>query len=105
MQAYPVERVASIIIKRPVCGIEVWSMRHSDWMANNTIVIFPDGVEQNCSDYPHSGITVCCKWQGHFVFGRGHKECWVLSSTSVSEIKLDVFGPDWQGCNATVVRY
>jgi hypothetical protein len=104
MNVYPGERVTSFVIDRPAHGVELISMDHSKWMDMKAIVFFPDGMDRKCSDYPYSGITVCCKWQGHFVVACGHKESWVLSGISISKIDLEYFGPEWRGCSITVLR-
>jgi hypothetical protein len=102
--AYSVERVTTFVIDRPHHGLELLSMCHSQWLDKKMAVFFPDGSDGKCSDFPLSGITVSCKWQGHFVVACGHKERWVLSNTKFSEIDLEFFGPEWQGCRVTICR-
>ena len=98
------DTVTTLIIQRPVLGIELLSMRNREWMDKRRVIFYPDGMDGKCSDFPYSGITVCCKWQMHFVLGCGHREKWVLSNTKAQEFELDCFGTEWAGCTATVCR-
>ena len=102
--AYSFERVTAVVIQRPCHCLERLSMSHSQWLDSKAHTFFPDGNDGKCSDFPFAGITVSCKWQGHFVVACGHRERWVLSNTRFSEIDLEFFGPEWQGCSATICR-
>jgi hypothetical protein len=97
-------QLATFVIQRPVLGLEILSMNYSDWLKNKMVYFFPDGLSNKSSDFPHSGISLCCKWQGHFVIASGHKEKWILSNANFTEVDLGFFGPEWNGCSATLCR-
>jgi hypothetical protein len=100
-------RLTTLFIDRPEHGGEVLSMNVVGWLKNKGLVLYPDScceIGKSGSDFPYSGITVCCKWQGHFVFGNGHREKWVLADVSQSSINLEFFGPEWSGCIAYLYR-
>ena len=100
-------RHTTLFINRPKHDSEMLSMSSVCWFKKRGLVLYPDSciMAGKCgSDFPCSGITVCCKWQGHFVFGNGHREKWVLSDVDQSEIHLEFFGPEWSGCNAFIYR-
>ena len=101
---YSFDRITTLVIDRPNHGLEMLSMSHSDWMYTKKFVFFPDGEALECSDCPHAGVTVYCKWQGHFVIARGHKEKWVLSTSRICEIDMGYFGPEWYGCSVRFRR-
>ena len=101
---FPLDRVTTLAIDRPNHGLELLSMNHSNWMYTKMLVFFPDGGSRECSESPLAGVTVSCKWQGHFVIACGHKEKWVLSTSKVSVIDLGYFGPEWIGCSAKICR-
>ena len=69
---YPLDRVTMLVIDRPNLTPESLSMSHSDWMLAKSVVLFPDGCARESSDHPRAGVTVSCKWQGHFVVAHGH---------------------------------
>jgi hypothetical protein len=98
------DRVVTVIVSRPENGLEVLSMNHNRWMQQTLHVFFPDGRGRDATDHPLASVTLCCKWQGHFVLASEHKEKWILSSTRFAEIDMEYFGPEWKGCSASVVR-
>jgi len=99
------DKCTTLAIHRPDVSIELISMSNADWLGTKKVIFYPDTVcGASDSDFPYSGITVCCKWQGHFVIGSGHREKWVFSNTMLSEIDLVFFGPEWTGCRATLHR-
>jgi hypothetical protein len=98
------ERISSFIIDRPGFGLEMLCVRHADCVQNKMVSFFPDCADLGSSDFPHSGITICFKWQGHFVVACGHREKWVLSNENSAKIDLGCFGPEWTGCSAVFKR-
>jgi hypothetical protein len=101
---YPLDRVTMLVIDRPNLTPESLSMSHSDWMLAKSVVLFPDGCARESSDHPRAGVTVSCKWQGHFVVAHGHEEKWVLSTSDVFVIDMGYFGPEWSGCSVKFCR-
>ena len=79
-------------------------MSNDKWMDCKEITLFPDAVCREVSDFPLVGVTVGCKWQGHFVLANAHRERWILSNTRSAEIDLVFFGPEWSGCSAMLCR-
>jgi hypothetical protein len=100
-----IKRPVAIMISRPGLGLEIISMTFDKWMEQKDFAFFPDGVGRSTSDFPLTGITVGCKWQGHFVLASEHKEKWVLSNTRMADIDLEFFSPEWRGCTATLLRF
>jgi hypothetical protein len=98
------ENAITVVISRPGCSPEFMSMSRMAWIDRKLITFFPDGRDRKSSEYPLAGITLCCKWQGHFVFASEHKEKWVLSDTQVAEIDLGNFSPEWRGCSAAFFK-
>ncbi len=94
----------TLMINRPEQGLEIVSMSKDNWVAQRELAFYPDGVGRVNSDFPLAGVTVGCKWQGHFVLGNAHKEKWVLSGTRIVDIDMEFFGPEWRGCTATLMR-
>ena len=94
----------TVIISRPVHGLEILCMSTREWTDKKIHVFFPDGGERDCTDHPHSGITLCRSWQGHFIMAGTFKEKWVFRSTRVVDIDLEYFGPEWRDCSASVLR-
>jgi hypothetical protein len=98
------EDAITVVISRPGCAPEFMSMSRMAWVDRKLTTFFPDGRDRKSSEYPLVGITLCCKWQGHFVFASEHKEKWVLSDTQVAEIDLGNFSPEWRGCSAAFFK-
>ncbi len=98
------QTVVTVMISRPELGLQIVSMGFDDWMGQKGFAIFPDGVDRVSSDFPLAGVTIGCKWQGHFVLASEHREKWVLSNTRVADIDLEFFSPEWRGCTATLLR-
>ncbi len=98
------DRVAVMVV-RPERNELILMQRH-EWGSTKqrTMTIFPDGMDRRCSDHPHSGVTLFFNHRRHFVLANDHKERWVLSGTEMAHIDLDVFGPEWLGCFASVRR-
>ena len=99
-----IEHPITVVINRPVHGLEIICMSQDNWLNCKELTLFPDAVNRDVSDFPLVGITIGCKWQGHFVLAHAHREKWILSSTRTAEIDLDYFGPEWRGCSATLCR-
>lgn len=94
----------TIAIHRPESGSEFLSMDNDEWLQRKTRVFFPDGMDRIHTDFPLAGVTICYKWQGHFVVASNHLEKWVLSDQRAAEIDLGVFNHKWIGCSATFTR-
>jgi hypothetical protein len=94
----------TVMISRPEHGLEIVSMSFEKWLDKKGFVFYPDAVDRISSDYPLAGVTVGCKWQGHFVLASEHREKWVLSGTRMADIDLEFFSPEWRGCTATLLR-
>lgn len=111
---YPRNLSVSLSVSRPSLGFEVLTMSQSSWIdRKGGAIFFPDSTGCNrwegdngrgTTDFPLSGVTVICKWQGHFVIANGHREMWILSHEDIRTIDLGFFGPEWLGCTATLVR-
>jgi hypothetical protein len=96
--------IVLLIISRPQLGLEILGMSGGEWLSRKMFAFFPDGMDRACSDCPLAGVTLHCKWQGHFVLASAHKERWILESTAAADIDLEFFGPEWTGCTATLMR-
>ena len=98
------KQAITIVISRPEHGLEIISMCKNQWTENREFTFFPDAVGREVSDFPLVGVTVGCKWQGHFFLANAHKEKWIISDTQTAEVDLEYFSPEWRGCSATLCR-
>ena len=97
--------VITLMISRPEQGLEIVCMSKDNWVAQQGLAFYPDGVGRTSSDFPLDGVTAGCKWQGHFVLAKDHKEKWMFSDRNVMDIDMEFVGPDWKGCSATLLRF
>ncbi len=85
----------TITIMRPNHGIQLLTV---DPMHLVGYSIFPDNKPRDGSDFPHEGITITRKHQGHLVIAHRHMEKWVLSGFSSAAVDLSSFSDNWKGC-------